>query len=61
QPRLTALCLACLQSGKPDPEKTCRPEQYLRSTCNILNLQDFVGQISVAHQALRKRTCQQSE
>ncbi|EHW82314.1 hypothetical protein AC35_1275 [Escherichia coli 3-475-03_S3_C2] len=35
--------------------------QYLRSTCNILNLQDFVGQISVAHQALRKRTCQQSE
>ncbi len=23
--RLTALCLACLQSGKPDQEKTCRP------------------------------------
>ncbi|MHB1979963.1 NAD(P)-binding domain-containing protein [Escherichia coli] len=21
----TALCLACLQSGKPDQEKTCRP------------------------------------
>ncbi|KDW05050.1 hypothetical protein AB85_0893 [Escherichia coli 2-156-04_S3_C1] len=26
-----------------------------------MNLQDFVGQISVAHQALRKRTCQQFE
>ncbi|EYX07307.1 hypothetical protein BW97_09875, partial [Escherichia coli O69:H11 str. 07-4281] len=43
------------------PGKNLQAITVSTSTFNILNLHDFVGQISVAHQALRKRTCQQSE
>ncbi|WP_370613342.1 hypothetical protein [Escherichia coli] len=41
--RLTALCLACLQSGKPDQEKLAGHNSIYKIYCNMLNLHAFVG------------------